>query len=189
MLSLTARIVMSQGMRRGTPSVGYHETWFLGSNEQALLYHQYGAGATVDDGLFVAIKDGGPYGGYSYFEINHPLTGYIDGGPAHLPYNPGDFEISGHRILSYGYNHTAPNGMFAIWRGGVPPLPNGTRIPIGSKFFFWISGGGDFQLGTSIIEEPSKMITVRSQAIPKPEYAMWFESSAVNEKAFTVMRQ
>lgn len=188
-VSLTARVVMNQSFRHGVPGNGYHETWFLGSNEQAFLYHQYGVGAVVDDGLFVAIKDGGPYEGYSYFELNHPITGAVDGGPAHLPNNPGDLEISGHRILSNGYNHKAPNGMFAIWRGGVPRLPDATHIPIGSKFFFWISGGGNFQLGASVIETPSKMITVRTQAIPKAEYAMWFEPSVVNERAFTVMRK
>lgn len=186
-VSLHARVVMR--LKPHTPGLGYHQTWFLGSNEQALLYDQNAEGAEVDDGLFVAIKDGGSRSGYSYYEIKHTILGAIDGGPAHLPQNPDYLEFLDYHILSEGFDFVPPEGMFAIWRNQLPFLPDKTIIPKGSKFFFWISGGGHFTLGTSILRgvlQRVKTITVKSQAIPKEEYAMWFDDSPINEVNFIV---
>ena len=38
----------------------------------------------------------------------------------------------------------------AAW--AVPALPDGSRIPKGSKFFYWMSGGGRFILTTGALE-------------------------------------
>ncbi len=186
--SMIAHVVMN--LKPHTPGLGYHQTWFLGSNDHRLLYNEHAEGAEVDDGLFVAIKEeGGHYNGYSYYEIKHPILGAIDGGPAHLPQNPDYLDFFNHRILSEGFDFRPPDGMFAIWRGELPFLPDKTVIPKGSKFFFWISGGGHFTLGTSVMQrmlQTVKTITVKSQAIPKDDYALWFENSSINKVTFII---
>lgn len=185
MFYLTANVIMH--LKPHTPGLGYHQTWFIGSNEEVLIYDENVEGAEVDDGLFVAIKDGGPYQGHSYFEIKHPILGAIDGGPAHLPYYPGNLKSSlDPHILSEGFDYHPPKDMFAVWRNQISPLPNGKIIPKGSKFFFWISGGGHFTLGTSVLQKVLKTITIKSQAIPKDEYSIWFNNSPINEVSFTV---
>lgn len=181
--SLMAHVVMSKGLV--LVGRGYHETWYLGSNEVEFLYHKHGGGQ-IDDGLFVAIRDGGRYAGYSYYEIRHPFIGVIDGGPAYLPDDPSGLPVSGFYAIASGYgsNH---NGLHRYGRGG-PELPDGSRIPIGSKFFYWLSGGGNFNLVASVLEPMTKLLTVKTQAIPKGEYAKWFESSAINEKSFMIKK-
>ena len=95
--SLMAHVQMTKPLMRGGRK--YHETWFLGSNEEAFHYHKHGGG-TVDDGLFVAIPDGSAaHGGYSYYEIKLTVVGRIDGGPAYLPNNPGNYPVSGFHIV------------------------------------------------------------------------------------------
>ncbi|MCA9357576.1 hypothetical protein KC872_05170 [Candidatus Kaiserbacteria bacterium] len=178
---------------------GHYETWYLGSNEQAFQYNKYGTGGWVDDGLFVAIPDGGAYNGYSYYELQHPRAGWIDGGPAHLPKNPGALPVNGYfPIARRGHCHhnsgphvPPPTEHITVSnRGHIPELPDGSLIPIGSKFFFWVSGGGGFQLSTQIVQQlKSKQITLKAQAIPKPAYALWFEPSPIVEKTFTLIEE
>ena len=152
---LTAAVVMSKGSMHGGKK--YHETWYLGSNEEVFQYHKYGGG-TVDDGLFVAIYDGGAYGGYSYYEIKLPVTGQIDGGPAYLPNNPGNYAVSGFNIIANGKKHGERDGFRKTWRDWVPELPDGSIIPIGSKFFFWISRGGSFSLTDAVFEKKIEIV-------------------------------
>lgn len=190
-------VVMNHGPC-GFNSFGY-QTWYLGSNEQLLRFNKYGHGGWVDDGLFIAIPDGGPYGGYSYFELKHPRQGAIDGGPAHLPPSPGEYPVSGLSLISRsGYSSyyggpriNPPAGSLTIsYRGQIAELPNGADIPIGSRFFFWVSGGGGFGISTEILKSiKSRVLVVKSQALSKPEDAIWFDSSDVNERNFTLIEE
>lgn len=174
-----------------------HQTWYLGSNEVPLRYNKHAPGSFVDDGLFVAIPDGGPYGGYSYFELRHPRRGRIDGGPAFLHPRPGELPKDGLHKIAGSHHAIHYPGVVAAVPGairypGTPihELPNGSRIPTGSRFFFWVSGGGRFHMGEYFIQEvPNKRITVRSQAVPRPEYALWFEPSELNEKTFRIIKE
>ncbi|PWU06484.1 MAG: hypothetical protein C5B43_01685 [Verrucomicrobia bacterium] len=183
-MNVTADVV--RHLKPHTPGLGYHQTWFIGCNEEVLIYDRDALGAEVDDGLFIAIQDGGPYQGHSYYEIKHRIRGAIDGGPAHLPSFPRYLESLDPHILSEGFDYAPPDDMFAVWRDQVPPLPDGKIIPKGSKFFFWISGGGHYTLGTSIFKKLLKTVIIKTQAIPKPEYSLWFDSSPINEVVFTV---
>lgn len=174
-----------------------HQTWYLGSNEVPLLYNKYAPGSFVDDGIFVAIPDGGKYGGYSYFEICHPRRGGRDGGGACLHPRPGELPKDGYYKIAGSHHAVCHPGVVQPVRGYIPypgtrigELPNGSKIPTGSRFFFWVSGGGSFQMGEYFIQEiPNKRVTVRSQAIPKPEYALWFEPSKVSEKTFRLIAE
>lgn len=188
---LTGSVVMSKAGACGSGTT-YHETWFLGSNEETLKYHKYGGG-TVDDGLFVAIPDGGRYGGYSYYEMQHPVTGVIDGGPAYLPLNPGNFPVSGFYAVAQGHYMDKRPNFARAWRGRLPELADGSVIPIGSKFFYWMSRGGSFSLTAAVLESMSstpKTLTVRTQAIPYGETAQrWFEPSETISKDFTIRKR
>lgn len=174
-----------------------HQTWYLGSNEVPLLYNKHAPGSFVDDGLFVAIPDGGPYGGYSYFEIYHPRRGFRDGGPAFLHPRPGELPKDGCYKIASSPHASCHSGEVQPVPGAIkfpgtkiPEFPNGTRIPTGARFFFWVSGGGKFQIGAYFIQEvPNKRVTVRSQAIPKPECTIWFEPSVFSEKTFRLIAE
>ena len=176
---------------------GNFETWYIGSNEQAIRFNKKASGGIVDDGLFVAVEDGGPYEGFSYFDLVHPIGGVIDGGPAQLPPNPGTLPMSGHfpvaRRGNCRYNSGPPipaeKGSLVVGRRGqLKDFPDGAILPIGSKFFFWVSGGGSYNLSSYIVEElKSHRVLVKTQAIPKPEYDKWFEPSNILERAFTLI--
>lgn len=176
-----------------------HETWYVGSNEKALRYNKNAPGAFVEDGLFVAMPDGGPYSGYTYYELRHPSIGKRDGGPAYLPPNPQVFPPSGdYKIASggsaYGYQAQVidPVGnsiVFDSKNGGpISELPDQTIIPIGSKFFFWVSGAGSYNMGPEFVHQiRSEKVVVKVQAIPEEGQEIWFEPSDVVEETLTLL--
>ena len=190
---------------RSMPCAGFgnkgHQTWYLGSNDVPLRYNKYAPSSVVDDGLFVAIPNGGPYGGYSYFEIKHPRTGLRDGGPVYLHPRPGELPVDGYyKIASSGPANCHGGPVITPVAGSIrisrlfklktPELPNSSIIPIGSRFFFRVSGGGSFQMGEYFIQEiPNKKVVVRSQAFPKEGYSIWFEPSEIVERTFKLTKE
>jgi len=119
-----------------------HATLYVGTNENVMIYDQGVTEVVVDDGLFVAIpqKDGT----HKYYELQYPRICARDGGPAHLPKDPSVFigdQVS--LVASAAAGVKYPSSIVS----GIKSLPDGTVLPIGCKFFFWVSGRGNYNLG------------------------------------------
>ena len=176
---------------------GRHETWYIGSNEKAFKYTQHVKDQINDSGgLFIAINDGGPYDGYSYYEIRVRTHTWpkAEGGPAYLPPNPRDFPMNGDYPVARINSCSGPNiqphpdSLVVSDNGQLPELPKEKIVPIGSKFFYWLSNRGFFVLcSCSEHRFPSQRIDVKSRSVPKPEYAKWFLPSNPKEQTFTFM--
>jgi len=185
-VGLSGKVTISVGWHGHEPWYNKHYTFYLGSNEKALIYDQYAPGAKVDDGFFVAVPQGD--GVYEYYEMLHHRAGGRDGGPAYLPKDPSALPKDSEGLIVSHYMK-AKYPSFASW--GMRGLPNGTLLPIGCKFFFWVSGGGWCNLGNYVIQqdENSEAVVIQSYAVAKPGMEQFYEESDVVELVLTKMKK
>jgi len=191
---------------------GWTECIYTGISDEMRKYQLNALGsdgrpAELDDGVFVAIPDGGKFNGYTYWALGFTYTGGMDGGPAYLPLNPSEFKdkapgYSYHKASSGNPYHKKREG-FARTRGllgkmpnlpdaiEVSPLPDGAILPKGTLFFWWISGGGQIRLPFDMLAPlESDTLTIHTKTTPKNEFeAIWFEESETVSASFSVYEQ
>lgn len=192
---------------------GFTECIYIGILDEMRKYNvnavdSHGNPAVIDDGIFVAVPDGGAFGGYTYWALGFKYIGGMDGGPAFLPANPGEFieaspGYSYHKAYNYNPFHTKIDGYFRTrgllgdmprysdaWNDAidVKPLPNGAILPKGTLFFWWVSGGGSFNIPFSMLSPLAfETLTIHTKTIPKNEFeALWFEESETVSVSFRV---
>ena len=188
---------------------GWTECIYTGISDEMRKYQLNALGsdgrpAELDDGVFVAIPDGGKFNGYTYWALGFTYTGGMDGGPAYLPLNPDEFKdkapgFSYHKASSSNPQHEKREG-FVRTRGllakmpnwpdtiEVFPLPNGAILPKGTLFFWWVSGGGQIHLPFDMLAPLDfDTLTIHVKTIPKDEFeALWFEESETVSVSFRV---
>ena len=154
--------------------------------------------ADLDDGVFVAVPDGGPCSGYTYYALGFHRSGAVDGGPAFLPQNPAQFKQTHHGHSYHKSNQWSfRSGYLRTWGITHPrseqdivitPLRDGAILPKGTLFFWWISGGGSFSIPfTMLAPLESDTLTIHAKTTPKNEFeAIWFEESETVSVSFKV---
>jgi hypothetical protein len=185
--------------------IGWSGTHFVGSLDEMRRYdknarNQRGQLARFDDGVFVAIPDGGPFNGHTYYALGFKREGCANGGPAYLPKNPKKFQG---KTPPLNYHVKGPQGhrtwpaepeLLRTWGitepaletcGRVPSLErelaaqdlvvqelrNGAILPKGTLFFWWVSAGGDYEIPfTMLAPLESEALIIYAKTVPKNEF-------------------